>query len=82
MINIYIYIICYLIIELLDISYSKRRWKQIYRVIDKNFDNQISFQEFYVFLYPDHELAKTLGYIHYFIKYDLYIYIYYNSILL
>ena len=48
-------------IDLLDISYSKRRWKQVYRVIDKNFDNQISFQEFYVFLYPDHELAKSLG---------------------
>ena len=46
--------------EILDVNFSKRRWKQIYRIIDKNFDNQVSFQEFYVFLYPEHELAKSL----------------------
>ena len=46
--------------EILDINFSKRRWKQVYRIIDKNFDNQVSFQEFYVFLYPEHELAKSL----------------------
>merc|ERR1712023_120933 len=37
----------------MSISFSERRWRQIFREIDRNADNEISFDELFYFLYPD-----------------------------
>ena len=37
----------------MSISFSERRWRQIFREIDRNADNEISFDELFFFLYPD-----------------------------
>jgi hypothetical protein len=46
--------------ELMGISFSRRKWERIYKEIDRNYDNQISLQEFYLFLYPDHDKALAM----------------------
>ncbi len=43
----------------LKISFSNRRWRQIFRQIDRNYDDAISFDEMFLFLYPDHHEAKV-----------------------
>ncbi len=43
--------------EALDITYSKKRWAQIFREIDRNFDDNISFEEFFLFIYPKNDNA-------------------------
>lgn len=35
------------------ISFSNKRWRQIFREIDGNMDNEISFDELFLFLYPE-----------------------------
>lgn len=42
----------------MSISFSERRWRQIFREIDVNADNEISFDELFLFLYPESEEAK------------------------
>ena len=42
----------------MSISFSNKRWRQIFREIDKNGDNEISFDELFLFLYPDSQTAK------------------------
>ena len=43
--------------EALDITYSKKRWTQIFKEIDRNFDDNISFEEFFLFIYPKNDNA-------------------------
>lgn len=43
----------------LQIHFSNKRWRQIFGEIDKNFDNEISFDELFLFLFPDHDEAKV-----------------------
>ncbi len=43
--------------EALDITYSKKRWAQIFKEIDRNFDDNISFEEFFLFIYPKNDNA-------------------------
>jgi hypothetical protein len=47
------------LMDKLDINFSRKRWKQIYREIDRNFDDQVSFDEFILFLFPDNDLSKV-----------------------
>jgi hypothetical protein len=44
----------------MDISFSRKKWKQIYREIDRNYDDFISFEEFFLFLFPAHDIAQAL----------------------
>lgn len=46
-----------LFIEAMGVSFSKKRWMQIFREIDKNFDDEISFHELLLFLFPNNEIA-------------------------
>ena len=46
--------------ELMGITFSRKKWERIYKEIDRNYDNQISLHEFYLFLYPDHDRALTM----------------------
>lgn len=41
----------------LDISFSNRRWRQIFNEIDRNHDDEISFDELFLFLFPTHDEA-------------------------
>ena len=43
----------------LHISFSHKRWRQIFREIDRNYDDQISFDELFLFLFPDHDEALS-----------------------
>ena len=44
----------------MGISFSLKKWDRIFKEIDRNFDNEISLQEFYLFLYPNHDVALAL----------------------
>ena len=44
----------------MEISFSRKKWERIFREIDRNYDSEISFQEFFLFLFPDHDLALAL----------------------
>ena len=48
-----------LLMDRLEVSFSRKKWKQIYHEIDRNYDDEISFDEFFVFLFPNHELAAA-----------------------
>ncbi len=41
----------------LKISFSHRRWRQIFNQIDRNYDDSISFDELFLFLFPHHDEA-------------------------
>lgn len=41
----------------LDINFSKRKWKQIYHEIDRNYDDEVTFEEFFFFLFPTHDVS-------------------------
>ena len=43
----------------LDVHFSRKKWSQIFHEIDRNFDNSISFEEFFLFIFPDHTTAKV-----------------------
>lgn len=45
--------------ELMGISFSMKKWEKIFKEIDRNYDNEISLNEFLLFLYPDHDLALS-----------------------
>lgn len=45
--------------ELMGISFSVKKWKKIFKEIDRNYDNEISLNEFLLFLYPDHDVALS-----------------------
>jgi len=46
--------------EAVGINFSRKKWQQIYREIDLNNDDMISFEEFFLFMCPDHDVAKAL----------------------
>jgi hypothetical protein len=48
-----------LFMETMGVSFSNRKWEKIYREIDRNYDNEISLNEFLLFLYPDHDKALS-----------------------
>ena len=41
----------------MSISFSKKRWRNIFKEIDRNSDNEISFDELFMFLYPESQEA-------------------------
>eukprot|EP01036_Dinobryon_divergens_P022205 gene22205-30445_t len=43
-----------------DLSFSQKKMRQIFHQIDRNFDDNISFEEFFIFLFPDHTGAKKI----------------------
>jgi Ca2+-binding EF-hand superfamily protein len=43
----------------LDITFSRRRWDQIFKEIDKNFDDEISLEELFLFIFPNHDNARV-----------------------
>ena len=45
--------------ELMGISFSMKKWEKIFKEIDRNYDNEISLNEFLLFLYPDHDVALS-----------------------
>jgi hypothetical protein len=42
------------LLNTLEISFSRTKWRIIFREIDRNFDDEISFEEMFLFLFPDH----------------------------
>jgi hypothetical protein len=42
-----------------NVTFSRKKWKQIYREIDRNFDDEISFEKFFIFLFPSHDFATA-----------------------
>lgn len=46
-------------LEEMHISFSNKRWKQIFREIDRNFDDEISFDELFIFIFPDNDEAAS-----------------------
>ncbi len=47
----------------LDINFSRKKWKQIYHEIDRNYDDQVSFDEFIFFLFPDNDISMVRRYL-------------------
>ncbi len=43
----------------LEIHFSRKKWKQIYHEIDRNYDDQVSFDEFILFLFPDNDVSMV-----------------------
>lgn len=43
----------------LDINFSRKKWKQIYHEIDRNYDDQVSFDEFILFLFPHNDVSTV-----------------------
>jgi hypothetical protein len=48
-----------LFLEALGITLSRSRWRVIFREIDRNYDDQISYDELFLFLFPDDINAKA-----------------------
>jgi hypothetical protein len=44
----------------IEINFSRKKWQQIFREIDINYDDEISFEEFFLFLFPDHDVGLAL----------------------
>ena len=42
----------------LRISFSKRKWSLIFREIDRDYDNEITFDELLLFVFPNNSQAK------------------------
>jgi hypothetical protein len=41
----------------MKITFSKKKWAAIFAEIDKNYDDEIAFEELFVFLFPNHDKA-------------------------
>lgn len=48
------------LMDRLDINFSRKKWKQIYHEIDRNYDDQVSFDEFILFLFPDNDVSTAM----------------------
>ena len=46
-------------LEHLGITFTKKRWIAIFREVDRNFDNEISFEEMYLFMFPEEKSAQV-----------------------
>lgn len=44
----------------LDIHFSKTKLKHLFAEIDLNCNNAVSFEEFFIFIFPEHDEAKAL----------------------
>lgn len=49
-----------LCMESMGVSFSAQKWQRIYKEIDRNYDNEISLNEFLLFLYPEHDVALSM----------------------
>jgi len=47
-------------LKTLKITFSKRKWRLLFDAIDQNNDDQIAFEEFFYFLYPENDVAQAL----------------------
>lgn len=45
-------------LEAMGITFSRKKWSQIFVQIDLNNDDEISFKELFLFLFPDNDQAK------------------------
>lgn len=45
--------------EALGLTFSRKKWSQIFVEIDLNNDDEISFKELFLFLFPDNDTAKA-----------------------
>jgi len=43
----------------IEIHFDRRRWMQVFRGIDTTFDNKITFEEFFVFMFPSTSHGKV-----------------------
>lgn len=48
-----------ILMDRLEVNFSRKKWKQIYHEIDRNYDDEISFDEFFIFLFPNHDYAMA-----------------------
>lgn len=48
-----------ILMDRLEVNFSRKKWKQIYHEIDRNYDDEISFDEFFIFLFPNHDYATA-----------------------
>jgi len=46
-------------LEALGLTFSRKKWSQIFVEIDLNNDDEISFKELFLFLFPDNDTAKA-----------------------
>jgi len=41
----------------MGITFSRKMWRQIFHQVDENYDDEISFNELFIFLFPNHDKA-------------------------
>jgi hypothetical protein len=46
-------------LEAMGITFSRKRWQTIFRNVDRDFNNQISFEELVLFVFPAHKSAMA-----------------------
>lgn len=44
----------------MKITFSRKKWSAIFSEIDKNYDNEIAFEELFIFLFPNHDRALAV----------------------
>lgn len=44
----------------LELNYSRKKMVQVFREIDRDFDDQVSYEELFLFIFPDPNVAKAL----------------------
>jgi hypothetical protein len=47
-----------MLLNSLDIHFSRKKWALIFKEVDHNFDDEISLEELLLFIFPDHDVAK------------------------
>jgi Ca2+-binding EF-hand superfamily protein len=48
-----------ILLNALEITFSRSKWRIIFREIDRNFDDEISFDEMFLYLFPEHGNSKA-----------------------
>lgn len=46
-------------LEAMGITFSRKRWQTIFRNVDRDFNNEISFEELVLFIFPTHKSAMA-----------------------
>ncbi len=44
----------------MKITFSRKKWSAIFTEIDKNYDDEIAFEELFIFLFPNHDRALAV----------------------
>lgn len=44
----------------MKITFSRKKWSPIFSEIDKNYDDEIAFEELFIFLFPNHDRALAV----------------------